>query len=383
MDAIDHSGRCVAGRYRLRERIAAGPHATVWRATDELLHRDVAVKVLDPSVTWLSWAREARAAAAVRHENVVAVYDAGDSDVGPFVVMELIEGETLAARLARRPLAEHEARRIGDALLAGLAAVHDRGLVHRDVKPGNIMLTDRGRVVLMDFGTARAAASETTEAAVVGTPGYIAPERAAGAPGSPAADVFAAALVLEDLQPAPPAPVAALLATATADDPTGRPPDACALRRLLAVARGEDDDSRGTAIVGATIGDRRTAVMPRGANAPRPRRPRRRRRGLAAVALATLAVAGVAATRLAPNEPASPGPPTTVRPPAGTKARTTASLMVTKPSSTPPSHATTTSTYPTTAAPRAPQRPAKRDGEPPRKGKRRGAGDEVNFGDDG
>jgi serine/threonine-protein kinase len=97
MDVIDRTGHCIAARYRLDRMVARGAHTEVWAATDELLHRDVAVKLLDPSVEWLSWSREARAVASVRHENVVAVYDAGESDAGAYLVMELVHGETLAS----------------------------------------------------------------------------------------------------------------------------------------------------------------------------------------------------------------------------------------------------------------------------------------------
>jgi serine/threonine-protein kinase len=233
-------GTVLARRYRLLEPLASGPHATVWHACDDVLRRDVAVKLLDDRAAWLSWEREGRAAAAIRHPNVVAVYDAGTSDVGPFVVMELLRGETLARRLARGPLRVEERTRVEDGILAGLVAVHGSGLVHRDVKPGNVFLTDDDRVVLTDFGIARADTSDTTEVAVVGTPGYLAPERAHGAPGTAASDVYAAGQVLTQLhRDEAPRPVAAVLAAATAADPGRRPQDAAELRAALVAAQRE------------------------------------------------------------------------------------------------------------------------------------------------
>src|SRR5438067_10596029 len=137
-------------RYRLLERIAAGGMGTVWRAEDTVLHRPVAVKMLNEGLSaderFVDRFRgEAKAAAGLVHPNVAGVYDYGEDGGRPYIVMELIEGETLAARLRRTgPLDPEEVARVGAGVADGLAAAHAAGFVHRDVKPPNVMLTLRG-----------------------------------------------------------------------------------------------------------------------------------------------------------------------------------------------------------------------------------------------
>ncbi|HEX6470548.1 MAG TPA: serine/threonine-protein kinase, partial [Streptosporangiaceae bacterium] len=188
--------RRLAGRYRLAERIGVGGMAEVWRGEDEVLARPVAVKLIDPELLADPAFRgrfraEARAAAALSHPHVVIVHDYGDEDGTPYIVMELLDGETLADRLARGPLPPAEAAAVGAQTAAALAAAHEAGLVHRDVKPANVFLTRDG-VKVLDFGVA--VRGETGPA--LGTPAYLAPEQVARGPVSPAADIFALGVVL-------------------------------------------------------------------------------------------------------------------------------------------------------------------------------------------
>jgi serine/threonine protein kinase len=194
----------LGNRYRLGERIAAGGMGSVYRAVDETLGRQVAVKVLrrelaeDP--TFLErFRREARAVAVVSHPGVAGVYDYGELGGQPFIVMELVEGETLAELIAARGrLPWPEAFAIGEQVARGLAAAGAHGLVHRDVKPANILLGADGRAKLTDFGIAKAATSDTLTRTgmVLGSANYVAPEQAQGADVGPAADQYSLGCVL-------------------------------------------------------------------------------------------------------------------------------------------------------------------------------------------
>ncbi|WP_167666644.1 serine/threonine-protein kinase [Micromonospora narathiwatensis] len=209
-------------RYVLRERIGLGGMSEVWRADDEVLHRPVAVKALatqlaaDPQLR-ATIQREARAAARLTHPHVTQVYDYAeatlpDGSLVPYLVMELVEGHTLADRLAGGPLAWPEAVRLAGQVAAALAAAHRIGVVHRDIKPGNVMLTETGAKVL-DFGIATLAgprhplAGQTGEL-LMGTPAYFAPERMTPGPANPASDVYAlGALLYRTLTGLAPLPV--------------------------------------------------------------------------------------------------------------------------------------------------------------------------------
>ncbi|OZV83671.1 serine/threonine protein kinase [Micromonospora echinospora] len=210
-------------RFVLRARIGLGGMSEVWRADDEVLHRPVAVKALagqlaaDPELR-ATIGREARAAARLTHPHVTQVYDYGEATLAggvvvPYLVMELVEGENLADRLDRGPLAWPDAVRLGGQVAAALAAAHRIGVVHHDVKPGNVMLTDTGAKVL-DFGIAALAGPRHPRLGrdagepLMGTPAYLAPERlAAGAP-DPASDVYAlGALLYRTLTGRAPLPV--------------------------------------------------------------------------------------------------------------------------------------------------------------------------------
>ena len=197
-------GDMLAGRYRIESLLGAGGMATVHRAHDDRLRRDVAVKVLLPNlasdpVTARRFEQEARAMAAVADPGLVAVFDvdSGDAATGrePFVVMELCSGGSLADRIGTdRPMAPDDLIPILVSVANALAALHRAGLVHRDIKPSNILFT-ADRAKLGDFGLARSGLGDATDltepGTAVGTLGYLAPERLRGEPGGPAADVFA------------------------------------------------------------------------------------------------------------------------------------------------------------------------------------------------
>jgi eukaryotic-like serine/threonine-protein kinase len=201
--AVEESQRLLAGRYRLGAIIGRGGMGTVWKARDELLKRNVAVKEivwppqLDPAERELARrraVREAQLAARLHHPNVVAIYDIVEEDDRPCIVIELVPFRSLRDMVAEDgPLSPPEAALIGLGVLGALRAVHEAGVVHRDVKPANILLGPEGRVVLADFGIAKAADSPTLTASgmLVGSPSYIAPERARGGLAGPPSDLWA------------------------------------------------------------------------------------------------------------------------------------------------------------------------------------------------
>ena len=203
------NGRQVLGdRYRLDERLGYGGMSVVWRGHDTVLGRSVAVKIL--ASAWAakpdfrkSLRAEAQAVASLSHPNVTSVFDYGESedDAGgyvPYVVMELLRGELLSARLAKGPLDPPLAMRVCAQVAGALAAAHEQGVVHRDIKPGNVMLTPAGAKVF-DFGIA-AQVGQLSDAdpkgPILGTAAYLAPERLAGAPVTSASDVYALAILL-------------------------------------------------------------------------------------------------------------------------------------------------------------------------------------------
>ncbi len=197
--------RMVGGRYRLVQRIGVGGMAEVWRGHDAVLDRPVAVKLIAPALrdqVAVELVRaEAQLAARLAHPNVANVHDFGLSPAPggdlPYIVMELVEGDTLGRHLAAGPIDWRIAVRICAEVAAALAAAHASQVVHRDVKPGNIMLTPAGAKVL-DFGIAAAAGQHELDAGgpVMGTPAYVAPERFDGVPATPATDVYALGVLL-------------------------------------------------------------------------------------------------------------------------------------------------------------------------------------------
>ena len=237
MGRIDHDV-ILGGRYRLVDRIAAGGMGTVWEAEDTVLHRRVAVKLLseslgtDPAFVE-RFRREARAAAGLSHPNIAGVFDYGEEGDTPFLVMELIRGETLADRIAREGrLPTDEAALIAADVADALQAAHDAGVIHRDVKPGNVMLEDGGRVRVMDFGIAAAswATPITATGTTLGTAGYLAPERGAGERATAASDVYSLGCMLfEMLAGSPPFTGDSPVAVAAAHARKAPPP----IRRLV------------------------------------------------------------------------------------------------------------------------------------------------------
>jgi serine/threonine-protein kinase len=198
----------VGGRYQLVRRIGIGGMSEVWHGHDAVLDRPVAVKIMAPAVegtlgeAGVDLVRaEARSAARLAHPNVAGVHDFGTSPGSgrpvPYIVMELVEGQTLSNHLATGPIDWQIAARIGAEVAAALAAAHAERVVHRDIKPGNIMLTPAGAKVL-DFGIAAAVGSNDfdPDGPVMGTPAYVAPERFEGGPATPATDMFALGTLL-------------------------------------------------------------------------------------------------------------------------------------------------------------------------------------------
>ncbi|MFE0471045.1 protein kinase [Streptomyces sp. NPDC058947] len=209
MGTEGHNMRVIAGRYRLGERLGRGGMGVVWRATDQLLGRGVAVKELPYDET-LSAAearrqrdrtlREARAVAQLSHPHIIVVHDVVEDGERPYIVMELIEGGSLADRIAGRgPVDAAEAARIGIALLGALRAAHAAGVLHRDLKPENVLLEEgTDRVVLTDFGIAQVqgAPTLTENGSFVGSPEYTAPERMSGARTGPESDLWSLGALL-------------------------------------------------------------------------------------------------------------------------------------------------------------------------------------------
>jgi hypothetical protein len=197
-----NEGRVLADRYRLVERIDAGGAGEVWRARDERLDRDVAVKLLGADADEAfrqRFADEARRAAAVQHPNVVTVFDEGREGGDSFMVMELVKGKTLRDMIAARgPLSPTETARLIAQVAAALDAAHEAGVIHCDVKPANVIVDEQGRAKLTDFGIARAARGPR-EHELIGTARYIAPERIEGEPPTERSDIYSLGLVAYEL----------------------------------------------------------------------------------------------------------------------------------------------------------------------------------------
>ncbi|MER7716688.1 protein kinase [Streptomyces flaveolus] len=265
-------GGLVAGRYRLGESIGSGGMGRVWRAHDEVLHRAVAIKELtaahyvsdsDRAILLARTRGEARAAARINHSAVVTVHDVLEHDGRPWIVMELVEGRSLADAVKEdERVAPREAARIGLWVLRALRAAHTAGVLHRDVKPGNVLLADDGRVLLTDFGIAQIEGDSTITRTgeVVGSVDYLAPERVRGHDPGPASDLWALgatlytavegrspfrrtsplstmqAVVEEEVsEPRHAGPLAPVIGALLRKDPADRP-DATATEQLLAEA---------------------------------------------------------------------------------------------------------------------------------------------------
>jgi serine/threonine protein kinase len=199
----DELPEVLAGRYTVGDRLARGGMGEVRAGHDQRLGRDVAVKFLHPELVERDDARrrfdiEARAAARLVHPNVVTVYDCGEDGDVPYLVMERLPGRTLRDELADGPMPVGRACELAAEILAALQAAHDAGILHRDVKPGNVLLTDDGHAKVTDFGIAKLteAADRTLTTELLATPVYLAPERFGGAPATRRSDLYSVGVVL-------------------------------------------------------------------------------------------------------------------------------------------------------------------------------------------
>lgn len=276
MRAVTGQGRVVAGRYRLLSEVGRGAAGTVWRAHDVRLDREVAVKEVHVPAIMSERdrrdrreraLREARVAARLSHPGAATVHDVIEADGSPWVVMELVPGRSLARLLAEEgPLPPGRVAQLGRTLVGALASAHAAGIVHRDVKPANVIVTPAGTAVLTDFGLATLAGDPqlTQTGMVMGTPGFCAPERIRGAPASPASDLWSLgatlyaavtgrgpfdahgsplatlAGIVHDDPPAPPGAgqLGLVIRALMAKDPAGRP-DAATAAAMLAAAASE------------------------------------------------------------------------------------------------------------------------------------------------
>ena len=401
-----HEGMVLGNRYTLTEPIASGGMGDVWKASDSVLGRQVAVKVMRPDAssepTFADRFRdEARHTASLTHPNIATVYDYGEDGGDAYLVMELVEGEPLSQLITRGPMAPQQTRSVlGQAALA-LAAAHAAGVVHRDVKPANILLTPEDRVKLTDFGIARAidSAGHTRTGEVLGTPHYLAPEQALGRTATGASDIYALGVVGHEMltgrkpfdsgsavatalahvndavPPLPgsvPADLRRIVESCMAKDPAARPTSAAALAAALGMPVGglthvdpatsvfnaADTGAASTQVVQPVAVPRgATEVMPgrvpprRGADpvrrgAPPPPGQTRRRSGAGwwwLPALVALAAIAFFVWQYASNNTATPTPD-----PTATVSRTTATPA---PTTTPIPSLPTASTPPPTTLP--------------------------------
>ncbi|MEY9214497.1 serine/threonine protein kinase [Thermobifida halotolerans] len=290
------AGVVLIDRYRLDERIGVGGMGEVWRATDILLSRPVAVKMLhlaqvsDP-VSQQRFRTEAQITAALSHPNIAQVYDYGEQDGYAFLVMELISGESLSAIIKRNPgLSPDIALDVLDQAAQALSAAHAGGVIHRDIKPGNLLVTEDGAVKLTDFGIARGNESVTLTQTgmVMGTAQYISPEQVAGKPATPLSDIYALGIVTYEClagrppftadtplalalahsrEPPPPLPetvplpVRELVELMLAKDPQDRPSSAAEVARLAQHVRSVLGSGNATETLGLASAADATAVV--------------------------------------------------------------------------------------------------------------------------
>ncbi|MGW0560353.1 serine/threonine-protein kinase [Streptomyces sp. NPDC003016] len=255
----DTKGRLLAGRYRLGKVLGRGGMGTVWRAVDETLGRTVAVKELrfptsidDEEKRRLitRTLREAKAIARIRNNGAVTVYDVVDEDDRPWIVMELIEGKSLAEAVREDGvLTPRRAAEVGLAILDVLRAAHREGILHRDVKPSNVLIAEDGRVVLTDFGIAQVEGdpSITSTGMLVGAPSYISPERARGHKPGPAADLWSlGGLLYASVEGTPPYDKGSAIATLTAvmTEPLDPPKNAGPLEEVIYGLLAKDPEQR-------------------------------------------------------------------------------------------------------------------------------------------
>jgi len=398
----------LAGRYELGAVLGRGGMATVRDATDRRLGRPVAVKILRADLAEQPRARErfeteAHAAARLAHPNVVMVFDSGEDDGSPFLVMERLSGRTFADELAEGPVAVGRICDIGGEILAALAAAHAAGIIHRDIKPANVLLTDDGHAKVSDFGIAKTLddGDQTQTAEVLATPGYLAPERLAGRPASERSDLYSVGVLLYEalgrrrpfsgdtplalmhaiergeaeplmsLRPELPPAVVAVVERAMHVDPAERFGSASE----MAAALDPSADLDATVAIGAigAAGATPTVLLDRGADAGNTRalpvaapvetavgrsdnnRARKRAFAVAVVTALAVGIIGIVATRHDSTRPIVPA--TSISPTPPTTALTRATRVTSPPATTP-----------TTAVPGKPQPP----GENTHRGKGKG-----------
>ncbi|OMC31808.1 protein kinase [Mycobacterium sp. GA-1841] len=322
MGSVDH---LLANRYELRGVVGRGGVAEVRDGWDTRLSRPVAIKLLHPGlatdvVMRRRFEDEARAAAALNHPNIVVVHDTGEHRDTPFLVMERLPGPTLADEIATGPLSSDRVRWVLTDLLGALTAAHGAGILHRDIKPGNVLITDTGNAKLSDFGIAKTVGTAHTQAGIVfGTPDYLSPQRITGQPASVSDDLYALgvlgyealtgrrpfdrgnpiatmravvdepALPLMMLRPDADPVLAQVLETAMSRDPAYRFPDAMAMR---------------AALCGAPSARPATLVL------PTPLPPRRSRLRIALASLAVMAAVILGAVLLIADPPPQRAPVT-------------------------------------------------------------------------
>ncbi|MET8573806.1 serine/threonine-protein kinase [Streptomyces sp. NPDC005012] len=269
----DRTGRLLAGRYRLESVLGRGGMGTVWRAEDETLGRKVAVKELrfpanideeEKRRLITRTLREAKAIARIRNTSAVTVYDVVDEDDRPWIVMEMVTGKSLAEVIREDgTLNPRRAAEVGLAVLDVLRSAHREGILHRDVKPSNVLMAEDGRVVLTDFGIAQIEGdpSLTSTGMLVGAPSYISPERARGHKPGPAADLWSlGGLLYAAVEGVPPYDKGSAIATLTAvmTEPVEEPRHAGPLREVILGLLDKDpakrlDDAKARALLGAVL----------------------------------------------------------------------------------------------------------------------------------
>ncbi|GAA3242753.1 hypothetical protein GCM10017691_47090 [Pseudonocardia petroleophila] len=388
----------IGNRYRLEERIGAGAMGAVWLGTDELLNRPVALKELLAAASRGNGAegaaearqrlmREGRIGARLQHPHVISMFDVVIHDERPWLVMEYLPSQSLAGVLSTKgPMEPREAADMGRQVADGLAAAHVAGVVHRDVKPGNVLIGEDGRVKLTDFGVSRAVddVQLTRTGLIAGTPAFLAPEIARGHEPAAPSDVFALGATLyaavEGIPPFgldenayallhkvatgevdPPqqaGPLAPVLMRLLAKEPEDRPTAAQARDLLALVAAGKDEPVTAATAVAPRPTVRAASAAPRGpeagpatvvgaaaagASAPRPRR--RGRRVVVAVLVALLVAGGVITAVVLANAANSGDPVAAPVPPTSEPAPTTAAPT---PTTAAPTTAPTTTPAPTT-----------------------------------
>ena len=274
-------GSLLAGRYRLERILGAGGMATVWLARDERLWRAVASKILsdtlaaDP-VYVRRFRREGRVAAGLSHPNLVKVYDFGGEDDRPYLAMEYVDGGSLAERISARSAGELDSSRLARELLQALDHIHSAGVVHRDVKPGNVLIARDGTAKLTDFGIAQpeGATRLTSTGLVVGTRSFIAPEVERGEPATTRSDLYSCAMVLRATIGDRLSGELADLVSRLGDQDPGRRPQSASRALALLAGPSASAGPQATTATEPLERDRTARTIPIGARPHRPRQPR-------------------------------------------------------------------------------------------------------------